>query len=190
MHARTYSPTLGRFLQPDPAAAEGNLYAYAGNSPVTKADPSGRFWYRVRRGDSLEGLSRRFWGNANHVRAIVAANVGRIPQRRSTIRPGQCLNIPGYFGPRGLAMWQDASCLPKSTRGGLNLLPCNPQKFVGGAALMLFGTADTLLAFWEEFASAGTLSPIVWWQVSSGMLTMSAGSVLMMESNDCRARIH
>ncbi|TAL11121.1 MAG: RHS repeat-associated core domain-containing protein, partial [Chloroflexota bacterium] len=41
MHARTYSPTLGRFLQPDPIAAEGNLYAYAGNSPVTKADPSG-----------------------------------------------------------------------------------------------------------------------------------------------------
>ena len=41
MHARTYSPTLGRFLQPDPVAAEGNLYAYAGNSPITKADPSG-----------------------------------------------------------------------------------------------------------------------------------------------------
>ena len=41
MHARSYSPTLGRFLQPDPIAAEGNLYAYAENSPVTKADPSG-----------------------------------------------------------------------------------------------------------------------------------------------------
>ena len=41
MHARSYSPTLGRFLQPDPIAAEGNLYAYAENSPITKADPSG-----------------------------------------------------------------------------------------------------------------------------------------------------
>lgn len=41
MHARHYSPTLGRFLQPDPAEAEGNLYAYAENSPVTKIDPSG-----------------------------------------------------------------------------------------------------------------------------------------------------
>ena len=41
MHARSYSPTLGRFLQPDPIAAEGNLYGYAGNSPVTKSDPSG-----------------------------------------------------------------------------------------------------------------------------------------------------
>jgi RHS repeat-associated protein len=50
MHARTYSPALGRFLQPDPARADGNLYAYAGNSPVTKSDPSGldswwRDWY-------------------------------------------------------------------------------------------------------------------------------------------------
>ena len=42
MHARSYSPNLGRFLQPDPARADGNLYGYAGNSPVTKSDPSGR----------------------------------------------------------------------------------------------------------------------------------------------------
>ena len=40
MHARTYHPALGRFLQPDPARAEGNLYAYAGNSPVTRSDVS------------------------------------------------------------------------------------------------------------------------------------------------------
>ena len=41
MHARHYSPVLGRFLQPDPSAAETNLYGYAENSPVTKVDPSG-----------------------------------------------------------------------------------------------------------------------------------------------------
>jgi RHS repeat-associated protein len=41
MRARHYSPEFGRFLQPDPAAAEANLYAYTENSPVTKADPSG-----------------------------------------------------------------------------------------------------------------------------------------------------
>lgn len=41
MSARHYSPALGRFIQPDPSAAEANLYGYAGNSPVTKADPSG-----------------------------------------------------------------------------------------------------------------------------------------------------
>lgn len=41
MHARHYSPALGRFLQPDPDASEANLYAYAANNPVTEIDPSG-----------------------------------------------------------------------------------------------------------------------------------------------------
>jgi hypothetical protein len=41
MHARHYSPTLGRFLQPDPARAEANHYGYAGNGPVSRVDPSG-----------------------------------------------------------------------------------------------------------------------------------------------------
>jgi RHS repeat-associated protein len=41
MHARHYSPALGRFLQPDPDASEANLYAYAANNPVTEIDPDG-----------------------------------------------------------------------------------------------------------------------------------------------------
>lgn len=41
MHARHYSPSLGRFIQPDPEAAEDNLYAYAEDNPATKADPKG-----------------------------------------------------------------------------------------------------------------------------------------------------
>jgi RHS repeat-associated protein len=41
LHARHYSPELGRFLQPDPARAETNMYAYAANSPTTKIDPEG-----------------------------------------------------------------------------------------------------------------------------------------------------
>jgi RHS repeat-associated protein len=41
MHARHYSPALGRFLQPDPDRTEANPYAYAANNPVTEIDPDG-----------------------------------------------------------------------------------------------------------------------------------------------------
>lgn len=41
--ARYYSPTLGRFLQPDPIGTAGglNLYAYVGNDPLNGTDPMG-----------------------------------------------------------------------------------------------------------------------------------------------------
>ncbi len=42
--ARMYSPTWGRFLQPDPLgyAAGDNLYAYVLNDPLNLTDPSGQ----------------------------------------------------------------------------------------------------------------------------------------------------
>jgi RHS repeat-associated protein len=41
MHARSYSPSLGRFLQPDPSRSDPGLFAYTGNGPISKVDPSG-----------------------------------------------------------------------------------------------------------------------------------------------------
>ncbi len=41
LRARQYSPAWGRFLTPDPAKSGTNMYAYTGNDPLNRTDPSG-----------------------------------------------------------------------------------------------------------------------------------------------------
>jgi RHS repeat-associated protein len=41
MHARHYSPSIGRFLQPDPSRLDEHLFVYARNQPLVQVDPSG-----------------------------------------------------------------------------------------------------------------------------------------------------
>ena len=52
--ARAYSPETGRFLQQDPAGmVDGaNMYAYVGNNPVNRVDPSGTWVADISRGVS------------------------------------------------------------------------------------------------------------------------------------------
>lgn len=44
--SRMYSPTLGRFMEPDPRlfVDGGNMYNYSGSDPVNRTDPNGTEW--------------------------------------------------------------------------------------------------------------------------------------------------
>jgi RHS repeat-associated protein len=64
--ARMYSPKLGRFVQPDPIgyAAGTNLYAYVGNDPVNRWDPTGQIAYVTRTGNNVTiDFPIKFQGN-------------------------------------------------------------------------------------------------------------------------------
>ena len=82
--ARTYSPALGRFLQPDPAGVDmgPNLYAYMADDPLGAEDPSGAVGgCRVPLGcgglDTVEGQDAV---DVNITSALYANNQGPLAQ--------------------------------------------------------------------------------------------------------------
>jgi len=54
--ARYYDPEIGRFVSEDPLGFEAgiNFYAYVGNNPINRNDPSGKLFFQ----NVLNGFSR------------------------------------------------------------------------------------------------------------------------------------
>jgi RHS repeat-associated protein len=96
--ARIYSPTLGRFLQIDPVGYEDqfNLYAYVGNDPVNRTDPTGTTCVEARsswkcRVDNVDRsrLSTRQLAQLARFERRYSAAVNRLkslPDRRILVR--------------------------------------------------------------------------------------------------------
>jgi RHS repeat-associated protein len=84
--ARMYSPALGRFLQPDPIGYAGgaNLYAYVGNDPLNRTDPSGEFINFVIGGAIGFGIDLA----AQYAEARIAGRDFHIDVTRSLIATG------------------------------------------------------------------------------------------------------
>ncbi|MBC8951487.1 RHS repeat-associated core domain-containing protein [Xenorhabdus sp. PB62.4] len=103
--ARYYSPSLGRFLQTDPAGTEGglNLYAYTGNDPVNLIDPTGQ------------------WGEVASTVADYTPIVGGIKGIYEAYQDPAWTNIAaagvGIFGPVGKAAGKGGKAAVKAIHG-------------------------------------------------------------------------
>jgi RHS repeat-associated protein len=82
MHARYYSPTVGRFLSVDPimpveamrAPQLWNRYAYVGNNPVGRVDPTGKVLEFFGASDDLDKVKKIANSGLNGYQLNIGAN--------------------------------------------------------------------------------------------------------------------
>jgi len=96
---RWYAPSLGRFISEDTwlgsdvDPATRHLYSYGGGEPIGRWDPDGRWWHKVRVGESLSSMAARWLGSTSNWRWIWNRNRERI-KHPDIIQAGWCLWIP------------------------------------------------------------------------------------------------
>ena len=106
---RWYAPALGTFISEDSLTGDPadppsrHLYAYAQANPVLGWDPDGRFFRRVRFGETLESISKKLYGFSDAASLVRGNPGGRFTPIRLTfanprVGAGQCIWIPFVNG--------------------------------------------------------------------------------------------
>ena len=158
---RVYSPTLGRWLQPDPirfAAGDVNLYRYCGNSSVSSADPLGlcseltdelttkaaKHPVKVPRGFAIRNKVFRF------DRQMFEAAIERMEREiknhieESLNDPGRPLVIPRHWWPHAGYDSEFAS-MPLVNLGGTLYLGSDVNYVAQGMLAARLGTGEGLV---------------------------------------------
>ena len=141
--ARTYDSRSGRFLQPDPIPTPGgSLYAYCGNSPMDRTDPSGCIW----------GLGAAASG------AVIGGLVGGFTEvGMSLILRGELPTAGQFFG----AMTSGAitgAIVGAAATGDLftaTVIGVGAGMLGGGVGALVQQTTDTIITGESQFSSRG-----------------------------------
>jgi RHS repeat-associated protein len=126
--ARTYSPTWGRFLQPDPSGypAGPNLYAYVNNDPLNNVDPSGLVVEQA--GSAVYGAVRNGASSAyNNLLAQPVNDIGQLLNNPSDI-PNAIAGVAPGIAPVAAELPQAVSAM---VRAVIALGSAPPQPTMG-----------------------------------------------------------